>query len=238
VSVTVQTLMDRAKRRVGLVTGMEDDLLTQQLFLDRVNEILQEFAQWGDGFREELSVDLLSSSAVHPLSSRVLRVIPNTVRVDYDGSSSWLTEPERVTEELLRNYYQEDSGVLENIAAGTPLYYYTGRGSAADATLALVLHPKSDRAVTSGIKFWAQTTPALLTVLTATVPVQLHEERFILPGICAALAQVEANRDSKRLPQLQFWEAKWERARTDYVDQVEDGLRGSTRRILYADPFD
>lgn len=211
---------------------MEDDLHTQQAFYDRVNEILAEFSS-RDGFREEITLNLSGSSAVHALSARVNRIEDGTVRIDYDGSGSYSTEPELISEAELR----ASAGPLENEPASCPEYYYLARGVAADAMLNLVLYPRSDTARTNGIKFWAQVTPTAISALSDTLPVQQREERFLIPGICLALAEVEATRDPSRMGSVALWEGRWERAKTEYLDQVEDGLRGGSRRILCTDPY-
>lgn len=227
-ATTWETILKRAKRRMGLPLGREDALLRDLLFLDALNDVLAVFAG-AEGFREEITLDL-ATAAVHALSSRVVKILDNTVRVDYDGSGDYAVLPARMDEAALRRAL----GMLENADAGIPAYYYTQRGSAADAMLSLVLHPRSDTARTNGIKLWAQVAAPAVSALTGSVPVQQHEERFLLPGICLALAEATAAADPKRAGLVPLWDARWEQAQRDYADLVEDGRRGSIRRIHHS----
>jgi hypothetical protein len=232
-ATTWGTIINRAKRRTGLPIGREDELLRDLVFLDAVNEVLSEFAG-REGFREEFTLNLSGTVATHALSARLIKIEEGTVRVDYDGSGNFSTEPERADESTLRDLY----GSLENESAGVPRFYYTQRGTAADAMLNLVLFPRSDTARTNGIKFWAGVSVTNVAALTDNVPVQQHEERFLLPGICYCLALTEANQNPEKLPKVALWERLWDRAKTDYADLVEDGLRGGVRRIIHCDPYD
>ena len=51
-------VLGRAQGRYGLPDAADDPLLSNQLFLDRVNEVLQEAAEECRAFRKEFSVDL------------------------------------------------------------------------------------------------------------------------------------------------------------------------------------
>jgi len=226
---TWETVRKRACRRYGLAPEVEDALLSVPLFLDRVNELLQELAQVGGGFREEFTLDLPTTAAV-ALSSRVLRVLDGTVRVDADGDGVFETEPEYAQEEELRACY----GALENQPAGVPAYYYLQRGSAADAMVSLVLHPRAETARTGGLKVACRTSPAAVTAAADTLPLQAHEERFLIPGICLALAETELSRGRRDAP-LALWDGRWEKALTDYADSVEDSTRSNSRRVIYTD---
>lgn len=225
---TWQQVFDRAKRRYGLATDTEDMLLVDGLFKDRVNELLSELAHVGGGCREELTLDLPTTPTL-PLSERVIRIVDGTVRVDYDGDGSFEQEPKAVQEEELR----AEHGVLENQAAGAPQHYYTQRGAVAGQMLNLVLFPRSDVARPNAVKLWARTTPAPIDEPDNELPLQQGEERFLVPGICLALAEAEASRGGQQAP-VALWDARWERALRDYADLVEDGLRGDQRCLGHA----
>jgi hypothetical protein len=228
VATTLDTVIRRAMRRYGLAPNAEDALLNQNLMVERVNELLQELADEGAGFREEFTLNLSSSTGVHALSSRVIRIEDGTVRIDYAGDGLFSTRPRQVEEPYLRRL----EGSLEYREAGTPSWYYTQRGTVADAMLALVLYPQSNTARTGGLKLWARSYPAALVVTTDTLPLQLGEERFLIPGICLALAEVECSRGRRDAP-LQYWASRWQQALTDFADVVEDGSRGNRRRIHF-----
>ena len=95
-STTWQTVYDRAKRRYGYTTGEEDSLLTDALFLDRVNELLAQMGDQAGGFREEFTLNLplgtASSLGAIALSSRVIRIVDGSVRLDYDQSGSFTSQ--------------------------------------------------------------------------------------------------------------------------------------------------
>jgi hypothetical protein len=229
-ATTWETVRKRACRRYGLAPEVEDALLSVPLFLDRVNELLQGLAQVGGGFRETFTVDLPTTAAV-ALSARVLRVLDGTVRVDYDGDGVFETEPELAQEGELRRCF----GALESAPAGVPDYYYTQRGSAVTESasmLALVLHPRSAVARTGGLQMTCRVSPAAVTAGTENLPLQAAEERFLIPGICLALAETELSRGRRDAP-VALWEARWEKALTDYADAVEDSTRGDQRRVLH-----
>jgi hypothetical protein len=212
-----------------LESGQEDSLLSDLHFLDRVNELLRELAQAGGGFREELTLGLPTTPEV-PLPSRVLRVLDGTVRVDQDGDGVYELEPLLVPEAELR----AGLGVLETRPPGMPAYYYTQRGHAAGGMLALVLYPRSDTARSNGVQLAARVSPAEITGPTSELPLQEAEERFLIPGICLALAETELSRGNGRAP-VALWDARWDRALTEYADLVEDSMRGDRRRVVYVD---
>ncbi|MGV3720083.1 MAG: hypothetical protein ACO1SX_04155 [Actinomycetota bacterium] len=225
---TWQQVFDRAKRRYGLATDTEDLLLVDGLFMDRVNELLSELAHVGGGCREELTLDLPLSPTL-PLSERVIRIVDGTVRVDYDGDGIFEQEPKAAQEEELR----AEHGVLENQSPGAPQHYYTQRGAVAGEMLNLVLFPRSDLARAGAVKLWARTTPVPISGPANELPLQQGEERFLVPGICLALAEAEASRGGQQAP-VALWDARWERALRDFADLVEDGLRGDQRCIGHA----
>jgi hypothetical protein len=212
-----------------LAPEVEDALLSVPLFLDRVNELLQELAQVGGGFREEFSLTLPAGAEV-ALSTRVLRVIDGTVRVDHAGDGTYAVEPQLAQEEELRACF----GVLENAGPGVPAYYFTRRGSTADGMLALVLHPASDVQRADGVRLACRVAPAEVTAADAELPLQAAEERFLIPGICLALAETELSRGRRDAP-VTLWDARWEKALADYADLVEDSTRGERRRVIYAE---
>lgn len=224
---TWSALLQRARRRYGLESLADDALLNDLLFLDRVNEILREFALKAGGFREEFTVNLPTTAAV-ALSPRVIRILDDTLRIDYDGDGIFEIAPQLVPEQTLRKWF----GVLETADAGTPAYFYMQRGSTAESMVNLVLYPRSDTAQTSGIKLAARTTPAAITTGTDSLPLQEGEEPYLIPGICLALAETELSRGRKDAP-IELWERRWEQAKTDYTDFVEDTTRVGRRVVQY-----
>ena len=228
-AVTWEAVRRRACRRYGLAPEVEDALLSVPLFLDRVNELLRELAQVAGGFREELTVDLPLTAEV-PLGGRVLRVLDGTVRVDRDGDGVYELEPLLVPEAELRS----GLGVLENRPAGAPAYYYTQRGSAAGELVALVLYPRSDTEQVQGVKLTARVSPGEITGPESPLPLQEAEERFLIPGICLALAETELSRGRRDAP-VALWDARWEKALAEYADLVEDSTRGDRRRVQYVE---
>lgn len=223
---TFGSLMAQARRRMGLQANIEQAPFTDPLFYDRVNEILRAFAHEG-GYREEFTLNLSGSSAVHALSSRVVQVIENTVRVDWDGSGAYATTPCAADEDALRARY----GVLEIEAASIPEFYYTQRGATADAMLNLVFFPRSDTARTSGVKFWARCAPAAVTGPSTSLPVQDHEVPLILPGLCLALAEAGLSAGLTTFNDVGLWEGRWERALRTYADTIEDSQRSGPRTV-------
>jgi hypothetical protein len=232
VSTTLASVIARAKRRYGLDDATVDPFLSDTLFIDRVNECLKEAGEQAGGFREEFTLNLSSSTGRHALSSRVLSVVDGSVRVDYDGSGNFYTEPARSDEDELRHYY----GALDQVAAGVPDYYYLQRAATVDAMLELVLFPRSDTARTGGLKLWALTVPADLTATSDTLPVQLTEERYLLPGLMLALAEAQANRGRADAP-VAYWSSRWAQALTDWRTSVEVAQRGTLRRIHHTGDY-
>jgi len=159
---TWREVFDRAKRQYGLATDAEDLLLVDELFRDRVNDLLAELAQVGGGFREEFTLNLPPTALV-ALSSRVIRIQDDTLRLDCDGDGVFEVEPKRAQEAELRLL----CGVLESVPASVPQYYYTQRGGAIGEMVQLALHPRSATARAGGIKFSALTAPAPITVPSA-----------------------------------------------------------------------
>jgi hypothetical protein len=212
-----------------LASEVEDALLSVPLFLDRMNELLQELAQVGGGFREEFTLEL-PATATAPLSDRVLRVMEGTVRLDYDGDGRYEVELQWAQEEDLRNCF----GVLENAPAGVPAYYFTQRGSTGAGLLSLQLYPASDVVRAGGLRVSCRVAPAEVTDSASVLPLQTAEERFLIPGICLALAETELSRGRRDAP-VALWDARWEKALTDYADLVEDSTRGNQRRVLAVD---
>src|SRR5438067_341989 len=71
-----------------------------------------------------------------------------------------------------------------------------------------------------------------------TLNLQLGEERFLVPGICLALAETELSRGRRDAP-VALWADRWERALTQYADVVEESLRGNRRHVRFVpDNFD
>lgn len=232
-ATTLATLLSRSKRRYGLDASTDDDLLSNNLFIDRVNEVLQEAAEECDAFREEFTLNLSGTVAKHTLSTRLLSIVEGTLRIDYDGSGNYSCEPERMDEGELREYF----GPLESVDAGEPQYYYTQREAAADAALSLYLAPRSNVARTNGIKFWAQVVPTVLTATSDSLPVQVNEERFLIPGLIVALARCEFFRGRPDGPRIVAQaEADWRQALAQWADVVGDSLDGSYRRIHHTEP--
>lgn len=228
---TWATIFDRAKRRYGLATDVEDGLFVDRLFLDRVNELLAEMATTAEAFREELTLDL-AATATLALPENVVRVVEDSVRVDYDGDGTYELEPELVQERTLRRAV----GNPERVAAGPPEQYYTQRGSAAGAMLSLVLFPRPGVAVTDGVLLSAVVTPEEITGPESALPLQRHEERFLSPGICLALAEAELSRGAAGAAgKVEHWRGQWEVALRDFSDLVEDGQRGDARGVVYVD---
>lgn len=226
---TAETLGKRAARRYGWRPGVEHDLFTEPYLIDRLNEILADFARESGGFREEMTLDLKTVSA-HPLSGRVIRLIGKSVRIDYDGDGEFGLEVGFKYEEELRHLY----GPLENYDASSPSFYYTQRGNLADAAWQLMLFPASDTARADGIKFWARTSAPVLTAIGDKMPLQQNEEHLILPGFCVAFAETELSRgDNGAGAKLQYWAAAWEKSKEKMVDIVEDGLRAERRSVIY-----
>jgi hypothetical protein len=231
-ATTLATLLSRCKRRYGLDSSADDDLLSNALFIDRVNEVLQEAAEFG-AFREEFTLNLSGTVAKHTLSTRLLSIVEGTVRVDYDGSGDFTCEPERMDESELRAYY----GPLENLEAGVPAYYYLQRELTADATLSLYLAPRSDTARTNGLKFWAEVVPTVLTATSDSLPVQISEERYLIPGLLVAASRCEFFRGRPDGPRIVAQaEADWQQALADWADALGDTLDGGTRRIKHTEP--
>lgn len=226
-ATTWEAVRRRACRRYGLAPEVEDALLSVPLFLDRVNELLQELAQVGGGFREEFSLTL-PAGATAPLSDRVLRVLDGTVRLDYDGDGRWEVEPQPAQEEDLRSCF----GALENATPGVPEYYFTQRGSTGAGMLSLQLYPPSNVERADGLRVSCRVAPAEVTEAASVLPLQAAEERFLIPGICLALAETELSRGRRDAP-VTLWDARWEKALADYADLVEDSTRGDRRRIIF-----
>lgn len=224
-------LLERAKRRYGYNTGEEDALLTDALFLDRVNECLMEMADAADGFGEDFTLDLPlatpNSLGPIPLSLRLRRIEDLSLRIDYDGSGQFLTQPTQSFEQQLRVSHD----TLEQHVAGTPRYYFTQRGLAS-APVNLILFPQSDRAVLGGIKFAASTYPPMLALPGDLVPLQQGEERFLVPGVCLALAETELSRGRRDAP-VALWQARWQAALSQFSQDVDESNRGNRRRQLY-----
>lgn len=230
-STTWDTIRRRAGARYGLAAGAEDALLNEPLFLARVNELLQEVAENARAFRQEFTIDLPTSNPT-ALDSRVLDLIEQTMRADTDGDGVYETEIGWADEQRLRREW----GVVENLPAGTPCCYFTQRGSVAGAMLGLVLLPVPSTARTNGLKFSAYVYPAAITQASDALPLQLGEERFLIPGICYCLAQVEASRGRRDAP-LAFWQAEWAKSLADWIEAVEETLQGDVRRIHRVDGY-
>lgn len=217
------TLRRRAVRRYGLAPGAEDPLLNDPLYLDRVNELLQEAAETTRAFRESFTYNLASPTV---LSNRILQVIEGTVRADLDGSGQYLTDLDRGDEQELRRVF----GPLETVAASSPMFWHITRGDLADGELNLQLTPRPSQTVTNGLQLQAYVYPLPIVNLSDTMPLQVGEERHLLPGLCYALAQTEASRGRRDAP-LAYWQAEWDRALAAWTDAVEDTLHGDFRRI-------
>ncbi len=221
------TFLDRAKRRYALTAGVADPQMGNELFLDAANERIQELLAGTEGARESFQVNLQATPVA--LSNRVIRIIDRTVRIDYDGDGTAELQLDRIDEDELR----EAVGVLELEPVGTPSYFYVQRGSAADAMQKLATWPRSDRAVTNGVLFDARCHTAALVDTNSTLPLQLGEERFLIPGICLALAEYELA-EGRDAP-VGYWARAWEKALTDFQDAVEESFRGNHRTIHYSD---
>lgn len=231
--VTWASVRDRAKDRYGLARS-SDQLLTDELFLGRVNELLADFADVGKGFRESFTLNLSGSSRAHALDERVRQVIEGTVRVDYDGSTQFRNHLRFLGELGLREAF----GDIELTPASVPAYWYVQRGMASGSTMNLMIYPQSDTARTGGLKLEARVTAAAVTE-GSSLPVQLGEERFLIPGICLALAECELSRGAQGAGgKIELWERRWEQALARYADLVEDGTRGDRRRIHVVDDVD
>ena len=228
-ATTWGTLQKRAVRRYGLLVDREDELLNDLLFQDRLNEIFREWAVAAGGWREEFTINLSGSSPLHALSERIVNVIENTVRCDYDSSGEFTYELIFSDEQRLR----ADYGVLENWDAGVPRAYYLQRGlTNAAGMLRMALFPQSDTAVTNGLKFWAEVTPDEITAATTNLPVQTSEEGPLLAGICLALAETELSRgDQSARVRVDLWETRWEAAKKTYADAIENSQRAGYRRV-------
>jgi hypothetical protein len=227
-AITWETLFGSAKRRYGLAARIEDGLLTDQLFLDRVNELLRELALVAP-FREEFTVNL-PTTAILSLDTRIISIVDQTVRADYSGSGNYELELDYCAEQTLRRL----DGVLENVPAGTPAYWYTLRGSAGDASLRMAIHPRSDQAVTNGLKFSARVVPAAITAADSKIPVQDAELPYLIPGICVCLGEVELSREVVAADRkIALWERRWKESQTAFADAIEDSLRTGRRRIHY-----
>lgn len=220
------TVLARAKARYGLDRSTADAVHPDTFFLDRLNEILQEGGELG-AFREEFTLNLPTTAAV-TISSRIIRIIEGTLRIDYDGSGDYSLEPTFIDEATLRSVY----GPVEHDDASEPLYYYLQRGSAADDSLRLILEPRSDTARTNGIKFQAQVYPTAVALTTDNLPLQVGEERFLIPGLCLAIAQAEANAGRPDAP-IALWASEHAAAMQDWRDRIENSLRGRTRQVHY-----
>lgn len=228
---TWDTLKKRATRRYGLLVDREDELLNDALFLDRVNEIFREWAIMSGGWREEFTINLSGSSPLHTLSTRVVNIVENTVRCDYDSSGEYEYELPHRDETLLRTEY----GVLETWDAAVPNCFYLQRGvSNSDGMLKLVLFPQSDTAVTNGIKFWAEVTPSEITATSTVLPVQESEEPHLIAGICMALAETEFSRgDAGARARVDLWEQRWAAGKKAYADAIADSRRAGPARVTY-----
>lgn len=211
--------------RYGIKPGAEDSVLNDLLLLDRVNELLQEVAESARAFRLEFTLDLPTSNPT-ALDSRVLQIVERTMRADTDGDGQFETELEWVDEQRLRREW----GASENVPAGVPGYYYTQRGGAAGSMLGLCLAPVPVTARTNGLKFSAYVYPSPIAAASDTLPLQLGEERFLLPGICYCLAYVEASRGRRDAP-VAFWQSEWMQSLTSWTEAAEETLQGGIRRI-------
>lgn len=226
-ATTVEDMMGRAARMYGWHAGVEHEVFTHKYFVDRLNERLAEMADKAGGWREEFTINL-ATTMNHALSLRVIRIIDNTVRVDYDNDAVFELEPQLISEDELRNSH----GVLDSYDASSPSYYYTQRGSTSADPWNLMLFPKSDTAVTNGVKLWARTTATVITAIGDNLPLQQGEERILMPGLMYSFAQTELNRGVKGAP-VGYWQDEWKKALDDMIDRVEDGMRGSHRRVKH-----
>src|SRR5687767_2277600 len=113
-ATTLATVIARAKLRYGLDSSTDDALLTNALFIAVANELLRQAARKGKAFREEFTLNLSGTVAKHTLSTRIRQVIEGTVRLDYDASGSYTSEPDLIDEQELRSAY----GAVEENDAG------------------------------------------------------------------------------------------------------------------------
>lgn len=214
------------------LSGNEDSLFPNALCTLLFNQKHKEFAEATRCYRDQQIYDLPLGSggtSTVPLGCSVIEIVPDSVRVDLDGTDNWT--PIRLRQENdLRGLRPFERLTNTGPYLGFPR---VGRGRDADGNAGqqriLELVPGAATARVGGVLLEAWIYPGDLAADTDAPGIQVAEHTWLIPLYCEALAQIDLGMG--RQDMVTYWRGQALDAQLRYTRTLSDFQNPGGRRI-------